>query len=564
MRTTQPGGILLVVVALALLWAAPRAFSETTDHIEQHGVTFTFDAAYEYGTFANGDYWVVTGGDGAVTITGMPPAFDGKHHGWEVNPDHIRRQGFDTRVHHFDASRVPDLPYDASAGESVVKAISVDLDKKRARPALRAAVVLTVLAQAPPGGGERTFRPPYFGADKPLYSTDDLHPEKLPGITAPGVRHVPSLDWVERRFRRVWLDHKTNWSGRHMHPAENMPEYGAGIARDTGKAALRLMMDDTVDKKMPALVNYVQLGIDLYHMRRGGQKWPPNGGHCSGRKLPIAFAGALLENEDMKRVVREAPDPTVFQEDSSVYYSPTAKMVLWGQPMPERQYWSRLCNDRGSKTAKDPYGYIDGGMQPGASYQACCNSNTWKATALCLHLMPELRGIWNYEPFLDYEDRWVNFGAWSRPDPYALDCDDPGSKDTNPADGTGRFPEAHAKNADGGAWTSRFAGEMWQALRPGDAAGMPAILPYEKDGAYARGGHVTFTDSVEVTLESSPRTPGCELRYTLDGSTPTKESTLYEKPFEITETTTVKARAFKDGLYESAVNTATFETGGGE
>jgi hypothetical protein len=211
------------------------------------------------------------------------------------------------------------------------------------------------------------------------------------------------------------------------------------------------------------------------------------------------------------------------------------------------QYWNRLCRDRGSKTARDPYGHIDGGMMPGGSYQLCCNSGTWKATGLSLHLMPALREVWSYEPFLDYLDRWVHFGAWTQPDPYALDCDQPGAKDTDPSDGIGRFPKQHGANADEGGWDSRFADAMWARHRPGPAAAMPHIDPYGGKSA----------DPLTITL-SSPHTADAELRYTVDGSWPDEDAARYTRPFGIDATTTVRVRAFKDGLAPSAVNEARF------
>jgi hypothetical protein len=42
----------------------------TTDEITQFAITWTFDGQYEYGQFANGDYWVV----GPVTIININPA----------------------------------------------------------------------------------------------------------------------------------------------------------------------------------------------------------------------------------------------------------------------------------------------------------------------------------------------------------------------------------------------------------------------------------------------------------------------------------------------------------
>jgi len=42
--------------------------------------------------------------------------------------------------------------------------------------------------------------------------------------------------------------------------------------------------------------------------------------------------------------------------------------------------------------------------------------------------------------------------------------------------------------------------------------------------------------------------PGCEIRYTTDGSAPTAESELYEEPLEVTESCTLRAVAVRDGV----------------
>lgn len=70
-------------------------------------------------------------------------------------------------------------------------------------------------------------------------------------------------------------------------------------------------------------------------------------------------------------------------------------------------------------------------------------------------------------------------------------------------------------------------------------------------------GETQFTDSTQVTI-SGPT--GATIYYTVDGSTPTAESTQYSEPLTFTETTTLKAIAIKDGV-SSAVTSRTYTKG---
>jgi hypothetical protein len=65
-----------------------------------------------------------------------------------------------------------------------------------------------------------------------------------------------------------------------------------------------------------------------------------------------------------------------------------------------------------------------------------------------------------------------------------------------------------------------------------------------------------FANSVQVTITTS--TSGASIYYTTDGSTPTTSSTLYSGAFKLTQTTTVKAKAFKSNYWPSNVASATF------
>ena len=72
-------------------------------------------------------------------------------------------------------------------------------------------------------------------------------------------------------------------------------------------------------------------------------------------------------------------------------------------------------------------------------------------------------------------------------------------------------------------------------------------------------GTTPFEETTTVTM-SGPA--GAEIHYTTDGSAPTAESTLYSAALTLSDTTTVKAVAVKDGTL-SSVTTKTFVKGAG-
>ena len=73
-------------------------------------------------------------------------------------------------------------------------------------------------------------------------------------------------------------------------------------------------------------------------------------------------------------------------------------------------------------------------------------------------------------------------------------------------------------------------------------------------------GETQFTETTQVSMSAES---GAEIRYTTDGSTPTSASTLYSAPITLSDTTTVKAIAIKDGVSSSVTSRTYTKTSGG-
>jgi hypothetical protein len=235
----------------------------------------------------------------------------------------------------------------------------------------------------------------------------------------------------------------------------NVTGYPGEYPTEISEAILRLTLNDLdASKKRPALVALVQAGIDYYASAVGGVSWPANGGHGNGRKLAIAFAAAMLGDAAMQSWLA-ATAANTFGEDGDISLNASGKPVYGEPPVAgcdEQSYWNQLVyggNGTGAKDCRDPYGFIDGGYQPGNGYDACCNDKPWKGEALVSQLMPQVKTLWHDQMFFDYVDRWVSSGVLTTPDL----CAGPPSQCTN---GSGQ-PLFAATSQDcakaGGTWS---------------------------------------------------------------------------------------------------------------
>lgn len=439
--------------------------------VQKDGITWIFDTIYTIGKYANGDFWVL----GPVTIKAITPDFDGNHNGWQVNPEPGSVQGFDTRITSFNKELVPSLPYVADAGQSIIKTISVTPFTSTPRPVLKSAAVLTVVGEIPPGKGSEVFRPPYVKTEKPLFKVADIKRNLIPGYDS--IQNTPSLSVTRSWFEKLQMNHIGGSGSQYSRPSDNLSYYGADIAKTTADGALRLMVKGEEPDYSDALIAYLQCGLDYFYMIKDGWIWPRGGGEQPGEKLPIVFFVSVLGTEEMKDTVRKRR----MYEDYMVHYGKD-RVALYGDwgwdaersepgKVDDAPYWNNIAYGKSSKTLADPYGYIDGGMIPGGSYQYCCTSQPFKGAVLAILLMPELQKIWYPNALIDYVHRWVNFGTWTQPDSCAPVGDSSdygitwGPDPKNPGDciknGIGRFPELHGTDADGGNRKSDFQSAMW-------------------------------------------------------------------------------------------------------
>ncbi|MCC5878073.1 MAG: CotH kinase family protein [Candidatus Sumerlaeia bacterium] len=98
-----------------------------------------------------------------------------------------------------------------------------------------------------------------------------------------------------------------------------------------------------------------------------------------------------------------------------------------------------------------------------------------------------------------------------------------------------------------------ITGDFVRTVRP--TPGGPNILEEQADPPVFSHESGLYTENFSVSI-SAP--DAGEIRYTLDGSHPSPSSTLYTGPIEITGTTSLRARAYQDGLEPSRATSASY------
>jgi hypothetical protein len=378
--------------------------------VTKDGVTWTFEQPARVGQFVTGDYYVV----GSVRVVAISPAPANGRHGSTLNHPGCRaasawKSGFDSRTQGgmYDASLRAALPLQLAPGDSLTSSISVDTVgtiKRVMRPSdptgspVRSISVLTSLAAPVPPD---TFRPSYCGRQTGFHYSRNLQRQRLPAL-AP-VAGTPTLAEFAGYFRRPWVD--TLYFGFDA-PVEYMPDYGREVGRAVGVAGLLLTLDHPPADRESLLVYFVQYGIDLFGVVSAGHPgWTGWGGHGSGRKLPIVFAGTLLGDarmfslgaaefgEDVHTLIASAPP-----------YGPgwTGDTALYAG--------HRGVTGESVNPGWGPYEHLqprDWRSSIGEDYRRCCTSIAWVGQALAARLVGG-QSNWNHPALFAYVDRWMN------------------------------------------------------------------------------------------------------------------------------------------------------------
>jgi len=251
------------------------------------------------------------------------------------------------------------------------------------------------------------FRPAFCDREARIYLARNLKRELLPAAAA--TKSLPNLARYIRFTQRPWVG--TGFFG-FEEPVENMPQYGLEYGRVAGISALLLCTNLKPEQKEPLLVNYVQVGIDLGGIIRAGHPgWTAWGGHGSGRKLPIVFAGLLLGDDELANINRSFPKAS-FGEDEQTAYGDCwtgAKVVFAGHSGIDAA--TGVGRNRGRGHAWGPYEHTHPSQwhedqNTSEAYRRTSVSIGWAAQALALRLMRAERA-WGHGAFFDYVDRWM-------------------------------------------------------------------------------------------------------------------------------------------------------------
>jgi len=380
--------------------------------ISQYGITWTFSTPQRIGRFVNGDYYVV-GTATIIDIQPFPTPSNGRHGSMLNIPPNLQKSGFDSRIvsERYDSSLRVYPPVTLTPGNKLVSSRSVDASNLPAvmrpfdlseSPVASVSILTSVSAPQPLDA----FRPSYASGSTRIYLSRNLRRNTLP--TFQPVQHVPPLSEFEGYLKRPWVD---SVFFSFAVPSEYMASYGRENGYLISFASLLLTLNFSPSQKEPLLVYLTQYGIDLYGLvERGHTGWQAHGGHGTGRKFPIVFAGMMLNEGSMKSVQAN------FGEDMQTIWvtetPPAGTYTKSWHIVPETVVYGGHVGINGESVNPGwgPYEHLVPSAWKntlGESYRRCCTSVSWVGEALAARLIPGMQEAWNHPQFFAYVDRWM-------------------------------------------------------------------------------------------------------------------------------------------------------------
>ena len=360
----------------------PVVYGDKCDISEANGQTLLQHHEFEWvvdginhnaGAYITGDCWIV----GPVNIISVSPEPYDDSNGSMANPaaGPDTDQGYEIGLAHYNESVRLNFPYSAAANTSVVSSVTdpTFVGTNNRAGWIVAHGILTVVSSA---ASESHFRPPYSDPNKEAYNYtfSDLSLSHIPRLAE--VNGTPLADNIIEITSRPWVDHIFEYLSRGVHATENMPGYGGDLTSTVAGACLASTLDWPDEERSRLAANLVQIGIDNYGMINVGHYFIANGGHNSGRLLPILYAGKALGNADMLNVTnKDFPIEHGFAENCQTYG--------------EGEYGIRHCT-----TGDDSTKYNS------------VNSPTWVGESLCARMIG-VEDDWNHAPFFEYVENWV-------------------------------------------------------------------------------------------------------------------------------------------------------------
>lgn len=402
--------------------------SQAATSVTQYGITWTFDHDYTTGQFVNGDYWVLDAGAG-VTIIGISPgSFDigGRiKNGSMINPTESVN-GYDNTVNNWAYNSTANVARPNGNDLSIINSLVIMGDASlvstktndiaNTRPQLVDASVLTILAEVPLAG---SFRPPYSGTDKVIHwNISDIQWNLLPKLSKTNVTNLPDLTNLALRIERVWLDHGGgSWTGREIHPSNNMPDYGRDMANITGDVSMALLLDYNQEEIETLMIEFLQLGIDWYGVTENranifttttqGGLWMGGGGHGIGRKWPMIFAGLIFDDDNILKYANAENYP-IFQEEQQYFYVKQFDVDLARYVADERLREPYTVDMIGLPEWGESYWNVPerAGSNWNVAYRDIV-SRSISGHDLAATIMRS-KSLWNWPAFFEYQDRWAN------------------------------------------------------------------------------------------------------------------------------------------------------------